>query len=145
MKGIEKKYQNFRVRQKWASTENKPWYLKSSKELIEEYGDIPPPWVYEPNVHPYSICWRMGGGESHLMILGEWLSQQNLNFEQRTAYLLKYPAPARWYQWIVDFLWEIDSYESEDFDYSPYFEKLEKLGFKNTADFDKDFNREDLD
>ncbi len=125
---------------------DKPWYVKSSKELIEKYGDIPPPWIYAPSFHPYSMGWRMGGGESHIMILGEWLSQQNLDFEQRVAYLLKYPAPARWYQWIIHFLWkDVDSYEFEDDEYAPYFEKLEKLGFKNTADFFTDFDREDLD
>jgi hypothetical protein len=121
------------------------WYLKSSKELITKYGDIPPPWIYAPNFHPYSMGWRMGGGETHVMILGEWLNQVDLNFDERVAYLLKYPSPARWYQWIIHFLWEVDSYEFEEEDYLPYFQKLEQLGFKNTADFEKDLDREDLD
>lgn len=121
------------------------WYLTSSKELIEEYGDVPPPWVYEPNSHPYSMCWRMGGGETHNMILNEWLDQKAFNFDDRLTFLQKHPAPARWYQWIIQFLWDVDSYEFEDADYIPYFQKLEKLGFNNTSDFTNDFNREDLD
>lgn len=121
------------------------WYIKSSTALIEKYGDIPPPWIYAPNIHPYSIGWRMGGGETHMIILDEWLDQQNLSFDERITYLKKYPAPARWYSWIIHFLWEVDSYKFEMPDYIPYFEKLEELGFKNTKDFHKDFSREDLD
>lgn len=120
------------------------WYIKDSKEFIQKYGDVPPPWIYAPNAHPYSIGWRMGGGETHIMILDEWLDQQDLSFDERVIYLKKYPAPARWYQWIIHFLWEVDSYEFTESDYIPYFEKLEQLGFKNTKDFHKDLSREDL-
>ncbi|MFD2564679.1 hypothetical protein [Aquimarina rubra] len=124
---------------------NSEWYLVASKELINKYGDIPPPWIYAPNSHPYSMHWRMGEGETHIMILNEWLDQAKLKFDDRVTYLKKYPVPARWYQWIIHFLWNVDSYEFEELDYIPYFEKLEKLGFKNTNDFTKDFNRDDLD
>jgi len=121
------------------------WYIKSSTKLINKYGDIPPPWIYAPTFHPYSIGWRMGGGETHIMILNEWLDQKNLSLEDRIAYLKKYPAPARWYSWIIHFLWEVDSYNFEASDYIPYFEKLEKMGFDNTRDFYADLNRDDLD
>ena len=39
------------------------WYKKRLAELIDQYGDVPPPWVYAENSHPYSIRWRMGDGE----------------------------------------------------------------------------------
>lgn len=122
---------------------NKEWYLESSKILISEYGDVPPPWVYAPNSHPYSIGWRMGGGETHIMILGEWFEQQSMSFEQRLGYIKKYPAPPRWLHWVVDFLWEID-YESdlEDSDYLPYFTKLTELGFEGVDKFDEDMEDE---
>ncbi len=45
------------------------WYIESSQKLIEEYGDVPPPWIYSPDSHPYSMEWRMGGGEDHIMVL----------------------------------------------------------------------------
>lgn len=125
--------------------ENDEWYINSSKVLIEKYGDIPPPWIYAPNYHPYSMGWRMGNGESHIMILGEWLEQKALDFNQRVKYLQKYPPPPRWYQWVVDFLWEVDSWEFDETEFKPYFEKLEQLGFKHTANFENDLNREDLD
>lgn len=121
------------------------WYLKSSKVLLEKYGDIPPPWIYAPDLHPYSMGWRMGGGETHMMIFNEWLDQNPLSFDDRVKFLQKYPAPARWYKWIIYFLWKVDSSEFGETDYFPYFEKLEKLGFSNTNDFTNDFNRDDLD
>lgn len=83
---------------------NSEWYLKSSKKLIEKYGDIPPPWVYASNFHPLSMGWRMGGGETHMMILHEWLEQKNLSFGERISYLKKYPFPPRWCEWVIHFL-----------------------------------------
>ncbi|WP_103068604.1 hypothetical protein [Aquimarina sediminis] len=121
---------------------NSEWYLKLSKEYLEKHGDVPPPWVYCPTCHPYSICWRMGGGETHIMVLSEWLDQKKLTFNQRVAYLKRYPAPARWYQWIVKFLWDLAPEES---DFALYFGKLEKLGFPNVSNFKEDFDREDLE
>ncbi len=123
---------------------NSEWYLEASKAFIEKYGDIPPPWVYAPDLHPYSIGWRMGGGESHIMVLSEWLDHQKMDFNQRLQYLKKYPAPPRWYEWIVDFLWDIYISEMEPSEKAEHFKKLEELGFENTADFEKDMNRKDL-
>ena len=44
-----------------------PWMQKAKDNLVSKYGTVPPPWVLY-NEHPYSICWRMGGGESHMML-----------------------------------------------------------------------------
>jgi len=112
----------------------------TKEEYIKKYGDIPPPWIYCPTCHPYSIGWRMGDGETHITILSEWLEEQKLSFEDKIMYLKKYPAPPRWYAWITDFLWEIDDTHFEIQDYQPYFEKLEKLGFDNLSSFEEDFN-----
>lgn len=119
----------------------KEWYLKHSKQLIEKYGDVPPPWIYEPKAHPYNICWRMGGGESHVMVLWEWLDQENKSQGQRIEYLRKYPPPVIWLRWAADFIWELgeDSWE-EDFDWLPYFNQLKELGFEGVEDFEKEFN-----
>ena len=61
------------------------------------------------------------------------------------AYLHRYPAPPRWYQWIVDFLWEELPYDMEVQDYIKYFERLNELGFKLSDQFEEDINREDLE
>ncbi len=118
--------------------------FRRKSKLFEKYGDVPPPWVYYPDVHPVSIGWRMGSGEGHLMVLGEWFDEQNFNFEERLAYLKKYPAPARWYEWIVQFLYNINYPDTMKIEYSTYFEKLKELGFENVDDFEKDSNRTDL-
>lgn len=77
------------------------------------------------------------------MILIEWLEQQNMTFEQRLAYMKKYPAPPRWLYWVTDFLWETD-YENglDDNDYLPYFSKLKELGFEGVDRFSEDMEDE---
>ena len=124
---------------------NKDWYIKKSSDLTKQYGDVPPPWIIVPNAHPYSIGWRMGSGETHIMVLSEWLDQKQFSLEERITYLHKYPAPPRWYDWIIHFLWKTDTIEFEKNDYQPYLEKLTQLGFKNTNDFFSDMEREDLE
>lgn len=124
---------------------NRPWYIEGIKKYLEQYGEVPPPWIYAPEFHPYSMGWRMGGGESHIMFLGEWMSQQKMSFDEKVAYLHRYPAPPRWYHWMVDFLWVKLPDDMEDQDYIKYFERLGELGFKLSDQFEEDFNREDLE
>ncbi|MEN7549556.1 hypothetical protein AAG747_16655 [Rapidithrix thailandica] len=122
--------------------ENTEWYLKESKAYIDQYGEVPPPWMYYPNAHPYSIGWRMGGGESFIMVLHEWLEQQKFTEEERIAYMRKYPPPPRWLEWAASFIWNLDTVDHPDLDFTPYFEKLEMLGFEGVSDFEKDFNND---
>ncbi|EAY24586.1 hypothetical protein [Microscilla marina] len=119
---------------------NQEWYIKAVQQLTTEYGDVPPPWVYSPNGHPYSMEWRMGGGESHIMILGEWLDQQNFDQEARIAYMRKYPPPPRWLQWAARFIWALQT--TKDIDFTPYFEQLKSLGFEGVDNFEEDSNDE---
>lgn len=53
------------------------WYQAYVTKMIATHGDMPPPWVFRENSHPYSLDWRMGGGETHVMALHEWWQQQN--------------------------------------------------------------------
>ncbi|BDD08084.1 hypothetical protein FUAX_05160 [Fulvitalea axinellae] len=125
--------------------ENEEWYITSSKKLIDKYGDVPPPWIYEPEASPYSIGWRMGGGEGHISILGEWLDQKKPSFDERVEYLKKYDPPGRWYFWAIRFLWEVNLYETDDEQFLPYLKKLNKLGFgKTKEEIEIDSDREDL-
>ena len=125
---------------------NKTWYIELRDKDIEEFGDVPPPWVKYPTYHPYSMGWRMGSGETHLMVLNEWFDAQKFTFEERLVYVKKYPCSPMWYGWIVHFLLEVDTIEFyEEEEYFPYFEKLKELGFKDTDKFVEDLNREDMD
>lgn len=116
----------------------KDWYIKYSSKFIAEYGDVPPPWIYSPDSHPYSLEWRMGGGESHIMVLGEWLDQQNFDEAAKITYAKKYAPPPRWLEWVVHFIWL--PHDDYDVDYAPYLEKLKMLGFEGTDRFEEDMN-----
>ena len=122
------------------------WYRDHVADMIDKHGDMPPPWIFYGNSHPYSIGWRMGGGETHIMALGEWWDSQNKTFEERIAYFRKWPAPPRWCAWMADMIWDLEPWENEDeFDYSEYFAKLKALGFDGTDDYEADMERDDYD
>ncbi|HEY7544434.1 MAG TPA: hypothetical protein VID27_06110 [Blastocatellia bacterium] len=115
------------------------WKQEQIAKLIDEYGDVPPPWVAFPDTHPYSICWRMGAGESHIMVWSDWWESQHFNEEERIEYFRKWQPPARWLEWMIDAVWEIRLRgHEEDFDYAPYFARVEKLGFGSKEDYEKD-------
>ena len=117
------------------------WYKDSLADYIAEYGTVPPPWVFAPNSHPYSIRWRMGAGEELIMVFGEWWDQEQMNFEARLEYFRKWPPPPRWLPWMADALWGLEPWESEeDFDYRPYFAQLAELGFPGGEDYESDLN-----
>jgi hypothetical protein len=48
-----------------------PWMQGEIDSLVSEHGTVPPPWVIFDE-HPYSICWRMGSGESYQLLWWEW-------------------------------------------------------------------------
>lgn len=106
-----------------------------------EYGEVPPPWIYAPNTHPYSIGWRMGGGETFVMVFGEWFDTNFSNESDRITYFKRYPPPPRWMAWMADSIWDLEPWE-EPFDYAPYFQKLVELGFDGVQDYEKDLEDE---
>src|SRR5687768_2985829 len=106
------------------------WYKASRAKHIEKYGDVPPPWVFDPNSHPYSIRWRMGGGETFIMVFSEWFDTEYKSEQQRITYFKKYPAPPRWLGWMADVIWDLEPWDEEEFDYTPYFDKLKQSGFE---------------
>jgi hypothetical protein len=119
------------------------WYFAHCADMLAKYGDFPPPWIYMEDSHPYSIGWRMGGGESHVMAFGEWWEQQNKSFDQRIDYFRKWPAPPRWCAWMANVIWDLEPWKSEDeFNYSTYFAKLKNLGFQGTDDYESDLDND---
>ena len=117
------------------------WIEKEVTKLVEKYGVVPPLWVIFPDEHPYSICWRMGYGEEYVEVWGQWWDNQGFNESQRIEYFRKWPPPARWLEWTIDAIWDIRPWENEpDFDYTPYFSRLENLGFGSKQDYESDLN-----
>ncbi|GAA0196374.1 hypothetical protein GCM10009122_60960 [Fulvivirga kasyanovii] len=121
--------------------ENSDYYQKELNKYLDKYGDVPPPWVYAPDSHPYSIQWRMGSGETHIMMFFAWYGR-NLDTEaDRINYFRKYPAPPRWLGWMADAIWDLEPMD-EEFDYSEYFEKLKAYGFEGTEKYMEDLTDE---
>lgn len=103
------------------------WMLSEIERLTKTHGMVPPPWIAFPNVHPYSICWRMGGGESLIMLWGPWWREQRLSEDGRIGYFRKWPPPPCWLSWMIDAIWNSEG--EEEFDEEPYFDRVERLGF----------------
>ena len=116
-------------------------------EIVAKHGGtMPPLWAAFPGVHPYDICWRMGGGEAYKYLYWKWWSVFNANLteEQRIEYFRKYPPDPCWLKVMIDQIWDIRPFELEDgpdsFDYTPYFKRTEELGFGSEADHERDMD-----
>ncbi len=104
--------------------------------LVAEYGTVPPPWVMY-NEHPYSICWRMGGGESHIMVWWEWWPQQKFTDDQKIEYFRRWPPPPCWLDFLIAAIWDVDTSEEE---LTPYFKRTSELGFGDQHDYQRDLD-----
>ncbi len=121
------------------------WIENRISELVAEYGSVPPPWFMFPDIHPYSIGWRMGEGESHLIVFDAWWSRQaeKLDESRRIEYFRRWTPPPRWLVWMINAIWDLHPWKLDDpesFDYSPYFARIEQLGFGTQADYERDLN-----
>ena len=120
------------------------WYQAALQKYLDQYGDVPPPWIYSENSHPYSIQWRMGGGEDFMTIFWKWWQEQNFSEEESIAYFKKYSPPSRWLGWTCEAIWDINGLdEHEESDYTPYFEKLKSAGFTGIENFISDLENPD--
>lgn len=127
------------------SNSESEWIETQIAQLVESYSSVPPPWFMFSDMHPYDIGWRMGAGESHLMVFHVWWEQEKkkLDEAQRIEYFRLWPPPPRWLTWMIDVIWDLDPFEMEDpeeFDYTPYFARTEMLGFGNQAEYEKDID-----
>ena len=118
------------------------WYKESLSRFVKEYGDVPPPWIYAPNSHPYSLRWRMGEGETLLMVFNEWWTQFETE-SVRIAYFKKWPPPPRWIIWMTNAIWNLSPWDQdENIDYQDYFQLLSKYGFEGFENIETDMNDE---
>ena len=78
--------------------------LMQTRDILNEIGEfktlenpILPPWLAYPEIDKYSIGWRMGYGETHIM---EWSTYfDNLTESEKRIYQLTYPANSEWKDW----------------------------------------------
>jgi hypothetical protein len=113
-----------------------PWMTEETERLVAVYGATPPPWVVI-NEHPYSLCWRMGNGESHKLVWWAWWPQQGFTEEQKVEYFRRWPPPPCWLAFLIEAVWGVDAYEERD-RLGPYFVKTSALGFGNQQDYEQD-------
>lgn len=64
------------------------------KKMIATRKQMEPPWIAFPDIPLGSIGWRMGGGESFLMIWDKWYIK--LSNDIRLQYQVNHPEPAGW-------------------------------------------------
>jgi len=83
------------------------WMQAAIRDLETKHGTVPPPWVLY-HEHPCSTCWRMGGGESHIMLWWEWWPQQTMTEVERIAYFRRWPPPHCWLPFLIEALWGVD-------------------------------------
>ena len=126
------------------SPEESEWIENQVKENIAKYGDVPPPWVFRPNSHPWSIQWRMGAGETYCMVYASWLNKNCNTLEDQIKFFKKYPPPPRWLGDVACTIWNLEPMD-ESFDYSKYFSELEKNGIKGSEKYKEDLSDEQWD
>ena len=112
------------------------WYLREQKKYLSKYGEIPPHWIIFPDSHPYSIQWRMGGGETFVMVFTTWFEDNFKTESDKVAFFLKYPPPPRWMEVMASYIWE--EIPEVEFEKGEYLSKLKALGFYGTAQFRSD-------
>ncbi len=71
--------------------------LNKTGEFKQLKNPILPPWLAYPEIDKYSIGWRMGYGETHIMELSKYLD--NLTETEKKIYQLTYPANGEWKDW----------------------------------------------
>lgn len=113
---------------------NEEWYLKEKAKFLSKYGEIPPHWVIFPNSHPYSIMWRMGGGETFAMVFSNWFEDNFQKESARVQFFLKYPPPPRWLEIMSSYIWNTEII-GEEFEKSTILKRLKGLGFLGTEKY----------
>jgi hypothetical protein len=112
------------------------WMQEEIDALMAHYGVIPPPWVVYAE-HPVSMCWRMGGGETHMMVWSAWWPLQRFTEAQKIDYFRRWPPPHCWLAFMIKAIWPVDQL-ADTAALAPYFERTQALGFGGLQDYTSD-------
>jgi hypothetical protein len=112
-------------------------YAPQIAALVAEYGEVPPLWAYYPRVHPYDICWRMGGGEDFRYLFFTWAGARSWSPAERVEYVRRWDPPYSWLEWVAQFLWPDDFSDDVLEPSEDHFARMEALGFGTEADWSR--------
>lgn len=114
-----------------------------------KFGSIVPLWIAFPDIHPLSMEWRMGSGESYAIAWHSWWREQSFSHEQKVAYFRHYAISNAWLENVIHTLYEAELIEEfgedniDDLDEKqliPYFKKLEQLELGSCQDWQAGYN-----
>jgi hypothetical protein len=81
---------------------------------VAAHGSARPPWVFLPGVDPFEITWRMGAGESHLMLWSAWARDRERD-DVLAVIRKNMPIPADWAWWAAEVSGLVTLPEDEDY------------------------------
>jgi hypothetical protein len=123
------------------ATAIEPWIQQLIDESVAKLNAVPPPWTTFPDSHPYSIQFRMGAGETHMIVWQAWWRAMEFDEAAALNYLRRFPPPPRWLLWVVWALWDLEPWQLEtDVDPMPYLSRLEDWGLGSKEDFEQDID-----
>lgn len=93
---------------------------------LSEHGCVRPPWVRFPDTHPFDIAWRMGAGETHVMLWSAW--EQDIDAARCIAAIQRHGAvPADWAWWAAEAAGLVDTDDAEEIYDLPFAEVCRQL------------------
>lgn len=102
--GLAQNDENAQIPYFWNGHNLLGYALMETRDILNKIGEfkplenpILPPWLAYPKIDKYSIGWRMGYGESHMIKLGKYLD--TLSKVEKKIYQLTYPASGEWEDW----------------------------------------------
>lgn len=102
--GLSQDSQNIENPSNWKGENLLGYALMEVRDILRKTGKfkelenpILPPWIAYPEIERYSIGWRMGYGETHLMRLGEYFDK--LTDSEKIIYEMTFPATGEWKDW----------------------------------------------
>ncbi|SCL29042.1 hypothetical protein GA0074692_2652 [Micromonospora pallida] len=75
------------------------------RKQLDDHGRVLPPWRAYPQIERFSIGWRMGDGEWHLMVWWHWWESAPMNEAERIAYFQADEPPREWLDWVAHQIW----------------------------------------
>jgi hypothetical protein len=78
----------------------KDWLQAAIDEELSNNNPLLPPWIRHPELERGSLGWRMGYGESYMMVWWKWIEQFNQD-ELLEYFKQQIPIPLPWQDWVA--------------------------------------------